>query len=221
VRARILIVEDDRIIADGLSRALAGEGYEVVVARDGEAALALANAQRPDLVLLDLMMPTMNGFEVTTELRRGGDAVPIIVVSARTDTRAKVRGLDLGADDFVAKPFDLDELLARVRRRLAGAAGGAPRASRFAAFVYEWGAQELRRADGAPLELSPTEHRLLQYFLRHPRHVATREQIIAAVWGDAYEGTDRTVDNFVMALRRKVGGDVITTVRGQGYRFAP
>jgi DNA-binding response OmpR family regulator len=213
---RILVVEDDRIIADGLAQALRAEGYEVVVARDGQAGLHEAQVCRPDLLIVDVMMPHLNGFELTTELRRRGDRTPIIVLSARTETKDKIRGLDLGADDYLAKPFEIDELLARVRRRLDV---DASRTSVVGAGIFDWQTSQLFDGDGRVVPLLGKELLLLSYFLKRPRQIVSREQIIGTVWGDSYEGSDRTVDNFVAGLRKKIGQDQIATVRGLGYRF--
>ncbi len=217
--SKILLIEDDRIIADGLVTALEHEGYEVLVARDGDAGLHAARTEAPDLVILDIMMPHLNGFEVTTELRRAGETVPIIVLSARAGLKDRVRGLDLGADDYLAKPFELEELLARIRRRLKEARG---EVTRIGALGFDWDARRLVVIESQEeVALSSRELKLLEYVLRRPRRLLTRAQIIETVWGDEYDGTDRTVDNFIMALRRKIGGELLVTVRGEGYRFVP
>lgn len=216
-QAKILVVEDDKILSDGLKQALEEEGFETAIAMDGEMGLHLAKTSAPDLLILDIMMPHLNGFEVITELRRGGDNVPVIVLSARTDSRDKVRGLDLGADDYVAKPFDLDELLARVRRHLGRRAG---RDQAFGKCIYEWKTRQLLASgDRTPITLTAKERKLLEFFLKREGQVVSREQVLDGVWGDDYDGTDRTVDNLIVALRKKVGAEHLLTERGLGYRF--
>jgi DNA-binding response OmpR family regulator len=213
---RILIVEDDKILSQGLKQAMTEEGHEVLIAMDGETGLHMARTAHPDLLILDIMMPHLNGFEVITELRRGGDNVPVIVLSARTDSRDKVRGLDLGADDYVSKPFDLDELLARVRRHLGRRAA---HDQIFGSFVYEWKTRQLLDGtDRHSILLTAKERKLLEFLLKREGQVVTREQVLDGVWGD-YDGTDRTVDNLIVSLRKKVGSEHLVTERGIGYRF--
>lgn len=215
--AHVLVVEDDRILSDGLRQALEGEGYQVSTAMDGESGLQMAKTTGPDLLILDVMMPRLNGFEVITELRRNGDNVPVIVLSARTEARDKVRGLDLGADDYVAKPFDLDELLARVRRHIGRRS---LREQSFGQFTYQWKTRQLfERTEKIIISLSTKERKLLEFFLKRDGQIATRDQVLDGVWGDDYDGTDRTVDNLVVALRKKVGNTHLITERGLGYRF--
>lgn len=213
--SKILIIEDDRVISGGLTQALLAEGYEVACAYDGENGLYRAKTESPDLVILDIMMPAMNGFEVTTELRRSGANIPIIVLSARTESQDKVRGLDLGADDYLAKPFDLNELLARVRRflkkqHLAN--------FKFGQFEYSWQERTLSH-DGKFIPLQTKERLLLEFFLKRANQIVSREQILDGVWGADYDGTDRTVDNLVVSLRKKLGDYYLVTERGLGYRF--
>jgi DNA-binding response OmpR family regulator len=216
MKAKVLVVEDDKIISDGLVQALESEGHEVLIAMDGEDGLYQAKTCAPDLLILDIMMPHLNGFEVITELRRDGDNVPVIVLSARTDSRDKVRGLDLGADDYISKPFDLEELLARVRRHLGRRQD---RDQTFGSFVYEWKTRQLMTViDRRPLILTARERKLLEFFLKRDGQLVTREQVLDSVWGD-YEGTDRTVDNLIVALRKKLGVAHLQTERGVGYRF--
>lgn len=214
---RILVVEDDLVISKGLRLALESEGYEVILAYDGSDGLHKAKTEAPDLVILDIMMPEMNGFEVAMELRRGGDRVPIIVLSARTETADKIRGLDLGADDYVEKPFDLDELLARVRRHLGRQL---ELVHEFGECRYDWQLKLLQvKATGETVPLTAKERRLLEFFLRRAGQIVSREQVLDGVWGGDYDGTDRTVDNLIVKLRRKVGQDCLLTERGAGYRF--
>jgi DNA-binding response OmpR family regulator len=214
--SRVLIVEDDKILSQGLCQAMEEEGHEVLTAFDGENGLYLAKTQKPDLLILDIMMPHLNGFEVITELRRSGDHVPVIVLSARNDSRDKVRGLDLGADDYVVKPFDLDELLARVRRHL-GKRKDQDQA--FGSFIYQWRTRQLLSAsDRHSVVLTSKERRLLEFFLKREGQVVSRDQVLDGVWDD-YDGTDRTVDNLVVSLRKKISAAHLLTERGLGYRF--
>ena len=182
--SRILVVEDDKIISDGLKQGLTSEGYDVTVAADGETGLHLAKTTNPDLLILDIMMPQLNGFEVITELRRGGDNVPVIVLSARNDPRDKVRGLDLGADDYVAKPFDLGELLARVRRHLGRRTEND---QGFGAFVYKWKTRQLIKLENQEfIVLTGKERKLLEFLLKRAGQIVSREQVLDGVWGDDY-----------------------------------
>ncbi len=217
MKEKILVIEDDQIISVGLIQALDEEGYETMTAMDGETGLYMAKTASPDLLILDIMMPRLNGFEVVTELRRNGDQVPVIVLSARTDAQDKVRGLDLGADDYVAKPFDLDELLARVRRHLGRKS---VQDQVFGLFVYEWRTRQLLVKEGGfPIPLTAKERKLLEFFLKRDGQIVSREQVLDGVWGDDYDGTDRTVDNLVVSLRKKLGSSHLQTERGLGYRF--
>ncbi len=213
--SKILIIEDDKIISEGLKQALEDEGYQVKCAYDGENGLYMVRTESPELVILDIMMPNMNGFEVTTEVRRQGNGVPIIILSARTESQDKIRGLDLGADDYVSKPFDLDELLARVRRHLKKQID---QEHEFGEFKYSW-KERLLSKNGAAILLQSKERVLLEFFLKRPNQIVSREQILDGVWGSDYDGTDRTVDNMIVALRKKVGARHLVTERGLGYRF--
>lgn len=215
--SRVLIVEDDLIISKGLRLALEAGGYEVILAYDGAEGLYKAKTESPDLIILDIMMPQLNGFEVATELRRSGDSVPIIVLSARNEPSDKVRGLDLGADDYVEKPFDLSELLARVRRQLGKRL---QQSQKFGECIYDWRIRELRdMRTNSPITLSTKERKLLEFFLKRTNQIVSREQVLDGVWGADYQGTDRTVDNVIVSLRKKVGADSLLTERGAGYRF--
>ncbi len=212
---RILIIEDDENIQVGLKKALEQEGFEIVQAFDGEDGVYVAREDRPDLIILDIMMPFMNGFEVIAELRGEGDETPIIVLSARIEVQDKVRGLKLGADDYMEKPFSLDELLARVYRKLRG---GQRDEVAFGDCLYNRKTSNLVKS-GETITLSGKEIRLLNFFLKRVGQVISREQIITSIWGYSYEGTGRTVDNFILGLRKKVGKNHLETVRGMGYRF--
>jgi len=163
------------------------------------------------------MIPYLNGFEFITELRRLGNPIPILILSARTESKDKVRGLDLGADDYLTKPFDLQELLARVRRQLGKKAHNV---QIFNKYSYHWATRELTYSTSKKtIELNLKERNILEFFLKRIGQIITREQLLDAVWGENYHGTDRTVDNLIVSLRKKIGNSCITTERGVGYRF--
>lgn len=214
---RILVVDDDPMVATTVQRVLRPEGYEVAVAHSGTAALAQAHDRRPDLVVLDVMMPGVDGLEVCRQLRAEGD-VPILFLTARGGTADRVRGLDTGADDYLVKPFDYAELLARVRALLRRRPP-APTVLQFADLTVEMGTDDVRRGERR-ISLTAREFALLTYFLRHPRQVLTREQLLAAVWGDE-ETEDNVVAVYVGYLRAKLEAPgeprVIQTIRGFGY----
>ncbi len=220
---RLLVVEDDDGIALGLEDDLRLEGYDVVVARDGEQAVRLGTAEPFDLVVLDLMLPKKDGYQVLRELRRAGTTMPVIMLTARAQDAEKVLGLELGADDYVTKPFNPMELRARVKAVLRRAGG-------LAATVYRFGDVEvdLRRCEarrsGQPIPLSTIEFKLLAAFIEERGAVLSRDRLLDAVWGRDIHVTDRAVDNHVVGLRRKIEADpaqpkFITSVRGMGYRF--
>ncbi|HZI12567.1 MAG TPA: response regulator transcription factor [Myxococcus sp.] len=222
---RILVVEDDLSILAGLSMNLRFEGYEVLQAQDGRTGLARALDDAPDLIVLDLMLPELNGYEVLKELRQRGRDTPVVVLSAKGMERDKILGLDLGADDYVVKPFGLQELLARIkavlRRRYPAAGTVAP--VTFGDVSVDMTARTVARA-GAPVELTAQEFKLLAHFLAHPDRTFTREELLSGAWGYHYEGSARTVDNFMRQLRLKFEPDPeeprhFLTVRGLGYRF--
>ncbi len=221
----VLIVEDDESISMGLEMNLTAEGYKVVLAKDGEAGLAHVRDSEPDLVILDVMLPRLNGFEVLRTLRTEGRRVPIIMLSARGAEMDKVMGLELGAEDYITKPFGLAELLARVKAALRrdGIARGEHDSLRAGGLVVNSATREVHR-DGKLVELTATEFDVLKCLVEAGGRVLSREQIQAAVWGPAHHGTPRTVDNFVLQLRNKLEQDParpdhILTVRGVGYRF--
>lgn len=221
----ILVAEDDPSILTGLELNLGMEGYRVLAAADGARALELAEREPLDLAILDVMLPRMNGFEVLEAVRRRDPELPVIFLSARDGQSDKIMGLDQGADDYITKPFVLPELLARVNaalRRRRRAQTAQPKLVSFGLLTIDPEARTARR-DGEPLELTARELDLLLYFARSRGRVLSREQILRGVWGEDYEGTDRTVDNFVARLRNKVERDPekpewIETVRGVGYR---
>ncbi len=221
---RVLVVEDDSSIALGLRINLESEGYVVELAENGERALEIVREEAPDLILLDVMLPRMNGLEVLQTVRREGFRMPIIVLSARTGEMDKVTGLELGAEDYVAKPFSLAELLARVRAALRrGAAVVAPSIYAFGDVTIDIEGRSVRRGE-ALVEMTATEFDVLLCLISSRGRVLTREDIFRKVWGPDHHGTPRTIDNFLQQLRAKLEADpqeprYFQTVRGVGYRF--
>lgn len=222
--SRILIVEDEPGIAFTLENDLRTEGYDVSLVPDGLEALRRARAEKFDLILLDVMLPGKDGFEVCRELRRGGLDTPVIMLTAKTQELEKVLGLDLGADDYITKPFSPRELRARIRailRRGAPTPGG--ETHRFGNYELDMARFELRRG-GQQVEATHTELKLLAAFLRARGRVLTRESLLEQVWGPGVYVTDRVVDNHVVALRKKIEEDgaapkFLVSIRGVGYRF--
>lgn len=219
----IVIVEDDKAIAAGLAMNLRFEGHEVRVAHHGQEGLELVLAPDVSLVVLDLMLPGLNGYEILDALRRRDARVPVLMLSAKGGERDKVRGFDLGADDYVTKPFSLAEVLARTKALLRRVQG--PRAVRFGEVEVDLDAQQVRRR-GEPVAFTPQEFRLLRVFLESEGRVLSREQLLDRAWGVDYDGTLRTVDTFVRQLRAKLEPEPdspahFLTVRGSGYRFEP
>jgi DNA-binding response OmpR family regulator len=224
---RILIVEDDPAIAIALEDDLRLEGYSVEVAQDGEIASRRAREGRFDLVLLDLMLPKKDGFEVCREIRRAGVASKIMMLTARTQETDKVLGLDLGADDYVTKPYSPKELRARVRAllRRTGTVAGDVAIMRFGDCEINFDRGELRRA-GEAIPATPLEFKLLSFFVRRPGRVLTRRALIDEVWGRETAITERVVDNQIANLRKKIEPSAaepryLKSVRGIGYRFDP
>jgi two-component system alkaline phosphatase synthesis response regulator PhoP len=224
----ILVVEDDPSITMGLELNLRAEGYRVVVAHDGEEGLAAARKEEIDLLILDVMLPRLNGFEVLRILRGEGSLLPVLMLSARGAEMDKVMGLELGAEDYVTKPFGLAELLARVRALLRREGKGKSARS----VVIRSGVLEINAdtrqvtRDGKDVELTATEFDVLLCLVEAKGRVLSREQIQAQVWGPDHHGTTRTVDNFLLQLRSKLEFDPgepkhLVTVRGVGYRFVP
>jgi DNA-binding response OmpR family regulator len=222
---KILVVDDEPSITNLLEYNLRRSGYEVLVAHDGRAALRLAEAGQPDLVILDLMLPGLDGLAVCRELRREG-AIPIIMLTARDEEVDRVVGLELGADDYVTKPFSVRELMARVKavlRRTASEKSGVPASLYVGALEIDVLAREARFA-GSPLPLTRLEFDLLETLARHPGQALSREQLLDQAWGYDYYGDARAVDSAIKRLRarlRDAGGapDVIASVRGIGYRL--
>lgn len=216
---RILVVEDEDRILQFLQRGLTYEGYRVDVAADGPTGLSLARENPPDVVILDWMLPGMDGLEVCRRLRAGG-AVPILMLTAKDSVGDRVQGLDAGADDYLVKPFAFDELLARVRALLRRAAPSQPEILRFADLSLDTGTRRAFRGERA-IDLTAKEYELLELFLRHPRQVLTREVIFDRVWGYDFGGESNIIEVYVRYLRQKteLGSEsrLLHTVRGVGY----
>jgi two-component system, OmpR family, response regulator MprA len=216
---RILVVDDERAVREALQRALKLEGYEVDLAADGQEALFSLARRSADAIVLDVLMPVMDGLETCRKLRRGGNTTPVLLLTARHEVSDRVAGLDAGADDYLVKPFALDELLARLRALLRRASGGDEVLS-FADLTLDPGTREVRRGD-RPIALTRTEFLLLELFLRNPRQVLTRDVIFDRVWGYDFGPTSNSLEVYVGYLRRKTeaGGEprLIHTVRGVGY----
>jgi two-component system, OmpR family, response regulator MprA len=232
--SRILVVDDEPAVREAIRRSLAFEGYETKLATDGLDAIEQITAWYPDAIILDVLMPRMDGLTTARRLRASGITTPILMLTARDTVGDRVTGLDSGADDYLVKPFELDELLARLRallRRSSYAAAataaaaaatdsGADGALTFAGLRMDPATREVTRA-GRPIELTRTEYTLLELFMTHPRQVLTREQILKAVWGFDFEPSSNSLDVYVMYLRRKTEANglprLVHTVRGVGY----
>lgn len=220
---RILVVEDEAAIAFGLQLDLRTEGYDVEIASDGVSALERARKEEFDLILLDVMLPGKDGFEVCRELRHGGSKTPIILLTAKAQEAEKVLGLEVGADDYVTKPFSPRELRARVKAVLRRSGDEEPPTYRFGDAEVDFARCELRRG-GQPVELTALEFKLLAAFVRNHGRVLNRQQLLDLVWGRGTFVTDRVVDNHVVTLRKKVEPEpsqprYLLSVRGLGYRF--
>lgn len=225
---RILVVDDDRAVRESLRRSLAFNGYQVDLATDGQAALDFVQSTRPDAMVLDVMMPRLDGLEVCRRMRAGGDDLPILVLTARDAVSDRVSGLDAGADDYLPKPFALEELLARLRALLrrrspddiAAAAAGMSKPLVFAALSLDPDTREVSRG-GRRISLTRTEFSLLELLLSYPRRVLTRSQILEQVWGYDFPTTGNALEVYVGYLRRKTEAEgeprLIHTVRGVGY----
>jgi two-component system, OmpR family, response regulator MprA len=220
---KILVVDDERAVRESLRRALELEGYEIELAADGLEALQLLEANgkaQPDAVILDVLMPTVDGLEVCRRIRRSGNRVPVLMLTARDEIENRVAGLDAGADDYVTKPFALEELVARVRALLRRTSVGDEELLRFADLELDLGTREVRRG-GDLIELTRTEFALLELFMTNPRQVLTRSIIFERVWGYDFGFASNSLDVYIGYLRRKTeAGDktrLIQTVRGVGY----
>ena len=221
---RILVIEDEPTIIEFLRTGLAYEGYQVVVAPDGRTGFDAINREHFDLIILDIMLPDMDGFELCQKLRAGGNDVLIIMLTARREISDRVTGLDLGADDYVTKPFSFAELLARIRALLRRRGKQVePCLLQAAGLLLNTETHEVTRA-GEVVYLTPTEFALLELFMRHPRRVFTRETLLNRIWGYDFEGSTNVVDVHVSHLREKIGDKpprLIRTIYGLGYAFHP
>ena len=223
---RVLVVDDEPNIVDVISMALRYEGFEVAAAGTGADALAQVEAFRPNLMVLDVMLPDMEGFEVAQRLGAERAGVPIVFLTARDATADKIRGLTTGGDDYVTKPFSLEELVARIRTilRRTGAAEADSNVLGFEDITMDEDTREVERA-GEPVELTATEYRLLRFFLLNPRRVLTRSQLLDHVWDYDFGGDARVLETYVSYLRKKLdvgdGPALIQTVRGVGYALRP
>lgn len=224
---RVLVIEDDPSITMGLELNLRAEDFDVLVAHDGEAGLEMARTSEVDLIILDVMLPRLNGFEVLRALRHEGRHTPVLMLSARGAEMDKVMGLELGAEDYVTKPFGVAELMARVRailRRDGRTRAEGTAVLRAGNLMINAHTREVKKS-GEPVELTATEFDVLKCLVDAKGRVLSREQIQASVWGPEHHGTTRTVDNFLLQLRAKLEEDPtrplhLVTVRGVGYRFA-
>ncbi len=222
-RERLLVVEDDRTLREGLQASLERAGYEVRTAIRGMDALKAIREDPPDLVLLDLMLPGLDGTYVLEQARKEGFTSPVIILSARATLEEKIQGLGLGADDYVTKPFELEELLARIEVRLRRDRD--EQKVHFGEVTVDLSARQITKK-GEVVHLTPKEFDLLELFVHNRNRALSRGRILEEVWGNDYRGTRRTVDNFVRALRSKLEDDpedphFILTVRARGYRFSP
>ena len=221
--AKILLVEDEPALVETITYNLRREGYEVLSATDGADGLRVAQSASPDLVVLDLMLPTLDGLDVCRQLRRSSN-VPILLLTARKSEADKVLGLELGADDYVTKPFSMRELLARIKAMLRRNQVINPDSrTSFGPFVLDDARHEIRKQD-LPLALTPLEYNLLRFLLQHHGSTLSREMLLEQVWGYDYAGDTRTVDVHVRSLREKIEADpaaphYLLTVRGIGYRL--
>jgi two-component system OmpR family response regulator len=219
---RVLVVDDEQAIAELVATALRYEGFEPATAGDGHAALEAVESFRPDLIVLDVMLPDLDGFEVQRRLVDRGQRIPVLFLTARDATEDKVRGLSVGGDDYVTKPFSLEELVARIRailRRTTGAVAEAGERLAFDDLEMDDVAHEVLRA-GTPIDLTPTEYALLRYFLLNPRRVLSKEQILDHVWHYDFGGDASIVETYMSYLRKKIETDgprLLHTVRGVGY----
>ncbi len=218
--ARILIVEDEEKLAKFVQLELGYEGYEVTVANDGLSGLMAARDSEPDLILLDWMMPGLTGVEVCRRLRATGAMMPVILLTAKDGIEDRVAGLDAGADDYVLKPFSIEELLARVRAHLRRNQGDDPEAFQFADLTLSRKSREVKRGDRA-VELTAKEFDLLDYLISHPKQVLSRDRILEEVWGYDFMGDSNIIEVYIRYLRLKLEAEnesrLIQTVRGVGY----
>jgi DNA-binding response OmpR family regulator len=228
----ILVVEDEQHLAFGIRYNLEAEGYHVTTVADGVSALEFVEqgGTPVDLIILDIMLPGMSGYAVCERIRAAGNDVPILILSARTLTEDRIRGYDVGADQYLQKPFDLDELLSMVRNLLQRRGPGTRKLSPLSDGLYRFGEAEVNfgtfevRVRGEPRHLTALQMKLLRYFVDHENRVVSRNELLEHVWGMAHQPTTRTVDNFIVELRKVFEEDPanprhILSVRGAGYRF--
>jgi DNA-binding response OmpR family regulator len=216
--SRILVAEDEVRLASFLEKGLRGSGFATTVVSDGISASAIARDEDFDLMVLDLGLPGKDGLEVLRDLRNAGQALPVIVLTARGDADDRVSGLEMGADDYLAKPFHFEELVARIRVRLRSGAATEQTQLRVGDVALDLRTRWVS-VGGETVELSAREFELLRTFLQHPNHALSREQLLARVWGYDYDPGSNVVDVYVGYLRKKLGADRFETVRGVGYRF--
>ncbi len=222
---KILIIEDDPALLTGLSESLCGEKYDVTKAEDGQKGFLLAMKDDFDLILLDLILPFKDGFEVCKDLRQAGRNLPILMLTSRNDEFDKVFGFEIGADDYMTKPFSLKELLARIKALLRRAQPAVPGVEEYSFGNISMNMKKMEiEKKGAPIKLSATEYKILRYLVEHEGEVISRDKFLDDVWGyDAFP-TTRTVDNYILAIRKKIEDDPscpehIVTVHTAGYKF--
>ncbi|MDD8012379.1 MAG: response regulator transcription factor [Acidobacteriota bacterium] len=223
--SKILIIEDDNTLQQGLAETLQFHGFETIRTRDGLSGLKLVEQQRPDLIVLDIMLPGVDGYEVCKQVRRHDEKTPILMLTARDRENDKLRGFELGADDYLTKPFSLKELVARVQALLKRTAleKDAPATVRIGDAEVLFRRFEIRRG-GKTLELTPKENAILRLLAAHSPEVVSRDRIMDRVWGDEYDPSPRTIDNFILKLRQKIEHDParpkhLLTVHGAGYKL--
>jgi two-component system, OmpR family, copper resistance phosphate regulon response regulator CusR len=216
--SRILIAEDEKRIASFLEKGLKANGFATEVAEDGERALTLASSGKFDLLILDLGLPGKDGLDLLRELRERESNLPIVILTARDSVRDTVVGLEGGADDYITKPFRFEELLARVRVRLRGERSAEPTVLKVGDAALDLRTRQIV-LDGTNIDLSAREFALAEIFFRHPGQVLSREQLLSQVWGYDFDPGSNIVDVYVGYLRRKLGKELITSVRGMGYRL--
>jgi two-component system, OmpR family, copper resistance phosphate regulon response regulator CusR len=215
---RILVAEDDALVSSFIAKGLGAEGFTVDVVSDGISAAKACSTQPVDLVILDMALPGREGYEVLRELRGLGNPVPVLVLTGRPDLRDVVACLEVGADDYMIKPFRFEELLARIRARLRERGSGDARQLRVGRVTLDLGTRKATVGERT-VDLTAREFALLETLMRHPKQVLSRQQLLSDGWGYAFDPGTNVVNVFISGLRRKLGSDVIETSRGMGYRF--